>query len=89
MLENPKINMITPYMHHHFADALMQNKMREAAFFHIRYYWGGMVKEGADCFWALYDPTHQAPSPYGSEIIQSYCHAWSCTPAYFIRKYAK
>jgi hypothetical protein len=24
-------------------------------------------------------------SPYGDHHINSYCHAWSCTPSYFIR----
>ena len=26
-------------------------------------------------------------SPYGSVAINSYCHAWSATPTYLIRKY--
>ena len=26
-------------------------------------------------------------SPYGGTIVNSYCHAWSCGPAYFLRKY--
>ena len=26
-------------------------------------------------------------SPYGGKIIRSICHAWSCMPAYFLRKY--
>ncbi|MDV9959707.1 hypothetical protein RHJ81_18875 [Clostridioides difficile] len=46
-----------------------------------------MVKDGADCFWELYNPNDKYVSPYGSRIINSYCHAWSCTPSYFIRKY--
>ena len=24
-------------------------------------------------------------SPYGSPVVNSYCHAWSCTPAWFLR----
>ncbi|MFK4470291.1 hypothetical protein ABH897_000006 [Paenibacillus sp. RC73] len=35
----------------------------------------------------LYDPHNKAFSPYGSYLINSYCHAWSCTPTYLIRKY--
>jgi hypothetical protein len=50
-------------------------------------YWGGMIEKGADTFWEVYDPTNDFLSPYNSAIINSYCHAWSCTPVYFLRKY--
>ena len=50
-------------------------------------YWGEMVSDGADCFYELYDPNDKKMSPYGSRVINSYCHAWSGTPSYFIRKY--
>jgi hypothetical protein len=26
-------------------------------------------------------------SPYGDIHVNSYCHAWSCTPSYFFRTY--
>lgn len=50
-------------------------------------YWGGMANEGADTFWELYNPDNPNESPYGGTIVLSYCHAWSCAPAYFLRKY--
>lgn len=84
---NPKINMVTPYMHHHLVDALIQCDMKNEALSHMNAYWGAMVDDGADCFYELYDPENKNISPYGSRIINSYCHAWSCTPSYFIRKY--
>lgn len=84
---NPEINMVTPYMHHHLVDALIQCGMEEEALHHMNAYWGAMVEDGADCFYELYDPENKNISPYGSRIINSYCHAWSCTPSYFIRKY--
>ena len=74
-------------MYHHFIEALILNDRKEEALKYIRYYWGGMLEDGADCFWELYDPENKYVSPYGSRIINSYCHAWSCTPTYFIRKY--
>lgn len=86
-IKNPDIRMITPYMNHHYVDALVQCQMLEEAKTYIKYYWGGMVKENADCFWELFDPENKYVSPYGSRIINSYCHAWSCTPSLFIRKY--
>lgn len=50
-------------------------------------FWGGMADKGADTFWEAYDPTNDFISPYNFYPINSYCHAWSCTPVYFIRKY--
>lgn len=85
--ESPKIGMVTPYMYHHFIEALVLSGMKEEAICYMNEYWGGMVREGADCFYELYDPKDPEASPYGSRVINSYCHAWSCTPSYFIRKY--
>ena len=61
--------------------------MKDAALEAIDGYWGQMIDDGADCYFELYDPQNKYVSPYGSRIINSYCHAWSGTPAYFIRKY--
>lgn len=84
---NPKINIVTPYMYHHFIDALIQCGMIDLARVKMEEYWGKMADLGADCFFELFDLDDPYVSPYGSRIINSYCHAWSCTPAYFIRKY--
>ncbi|WP_260870997.1 alpha-L-rhamnosidase-related protein [Paenibacillus xylanexedens] len=81
------IGMATPYMVHHYVDALVLSGQREKAMEQIRKYWGGMLKNGADTFWELYDPEDKTFSPYGSNLVNSYCHAWSCTPSYFIRRY--
>lgn len=87
MAENPAIPMVTPYMYHYFIDALMENGLQDQALEAMKSYWGGMVRAGADTFWELYDPKDPYASPYGSRAINSFCHAWSGTPAYFIRKY--
>ncbi|KRE64654.1 alpha-L-rhamnosidase-related protein [Paenibacillus sp. Soil750] len=83
----PEIGMTTPYMYHHLIEALFESGRSEKALEQIRAYWGEMVKDGADCFWEIYNPNDKKLSPYGSNLINSYCHAWSCTPTYFIRKY--
>lgn len=83
----PKIKIVTPYMYHHLVDALIQNDMKKEALECMESYWGEMIEDGADCFFELYDPENKTVSPYGSRVINSYCHAWSCTPSYFIRKY--
>ncbi len=79
--------MVTPYMYHNYVDALLQAGMEEKALCVLRAYWGGMADQGADTFWELYDPADPDASPYGGTIVNSYCHAWSCAPAYFLRKY--
>lgn len=83
MLEAEK--MVTPYLYHHYVDALLSVGERDQALNVLRSYWGGMVKQGADTFWELYDPSNPNESPYGGTIVNSFCHAWSCTPAYFLR----
>ncbi|KRF03670.1 sugar hydrolase [Paenibacillus sp. Soil766] len=88
MLHYPNpISMNTPYMYHHLIEALILSGSKERAVEQLHYYWGGMIEDGADCFWELYNPQDKSYSPYGSNLINSYCHAWSCTPTYFVRKY--
>ncbi|GJM68621.1 alpha-L-rhamnosidase [Paenibacillus macerans] len=88
LFENPPaIGPNTPYMYHHLIEALLVTGNKEKALEQMRAYWGEMVKDGADTFWEVYNPQEKRLSPYGSNLINSYCHAWSCTPTYFIRKY--
>lgn len=81
------MNMVTPYMVHNYVDALLKAGRQEKALSVLRSYWGGMAELGADTFWELFDPADPDASPYGGTIVNSYCHAWSCAPAYFLRKY--
>lgn len=77
---------VTPYLYHYYLEALMLCGEREKALDLIRIYWGGMADAGADTFWEFYAPDSCDFSPYGGAIVNSYCHAWSCSPAYFLRK---
>jgi hypothetical protein len=74
-----------PYLYHYMVDAMMRVGMKQDARALIERYWGGMVRAGADTFWEVYDPENPQLSPYGNTLVVSYCHAWSCTPAYFLR----
>ncbi len=76
-----------PYMYHYFIQALIHSDMKAEAKKMLVDYWGGMVNKGADTFWEVYDPANDFLSPYNFYPVNSYCHAWSCTPVYFIRKY--
>ena len=81
------MEMVTPYMYHNYVDALLAAGQKAKALEVLRTYWGGMAAEGADTFWELYNPANPDESPYGGTIVNSYCHAWSCAPAYFLRKF--
>ncbi|MBO7711838.1 MAG: cellobiose phosphorylase [Lachnospiraceae bacterium] len=81
------VKMVSPYMVHNYVDALICAGEEDAAIAYMCRYWGGMADQGADTFWELYNPENPQESPYGGTIVNSYCHAWSCGPAYFLRKY--
>jgi alpha-L-rhamnosidase len=76
-----------PYLYHYYTQALIDCGLKDDAKKLLTDYWGSMVTKGADTFWEVYDPKNEELSPYGFYPINSYCHAWSCTPVYFIRKY--
>lgn len=84
---NPSLGMVTPYMYHHYVEALLQCGMKQEAITCLKDYWGEMIRDGADTFFEVYDPKNKEASPYGGRIINSFCHAWSGTPSYFIRTY--
>jgi len=79
------VGMVTPYMMHHYIEALCRAGRGPEAREAMREYWGAMVDLGADTFWELFNPDDPDESPYGSPVVNSYCHAWSCTPTWFLR----
>ena len=81
------VAIVSPYLKHHYVQALIDTGRKEEARKVIKEYWGGMRKAGADTFWELYNPEDPKESPYGGTIVNSYCHAWSCGPAWFLKKY--
>lgn len=83
----PVTGIVTPYMYHHIVEALFEAGLKEEAVSLMKNYWGKMIDLGADTFWEAFDPDMPDYSPYGSPIVNSYCHAWSCTPVYLIKKY--
>lgn len=74
----------TPYGTHYLIDAMLICGMYDQAREYVLDYWGGMAEKGADTFWEAYDPENDFISPYNFYPLNSYCHAWSCTPVYFI-----
>ena len=95
MAENAEmVKPRSPYLYHYYLESLYlcgeNEKIKEV----IDDYWGGMVRKGADTFWEVYDPTDEFLTPYKNRdetsdfdyVVNSYCHAWSCTPVYFLRR---
>ena len=78
----------TPYATHYLIDAMLLCDMNQEARQYLIDYWGSMVQKGADTFWEAYDPKDDFISPYTFFPVNSACHAWSCTPVYFIHKYS-
>lgn len=75
----------TPYGYHYFVEALYRAGLRADADKTLLGYWGAMIEKGADTFWEAFMPGDDALSPYGNFLLNSYCHAWSCGPSYFLR----
>ncbi|MFT9213612.1 alpha-rhamnosidase [Liquorilactobacillus ghanensis] len=83
----PVKGIATPYMYHHITQALFEANLKDEAIKLMKNYWGKMIDLGADTYWEAFDPDNPNYSPYGSPIVNSYCHAWSCTPVYLLQKY--
>ena len=80
-------NIATPYMYHHIVEAIFEAGLKEEAVQLMKDYWGKMLSLGADTYWEAFDPDQTDYSPYGSPIVNSYCHEWSCTLVYLLSKY--
>ena len=74
------VKPVTPYLYHYVVEALIKAGAKREARALLEKYWGAMVEAGADTFWEIFDPANPLSSPYGDIHINSYCHAWSCTP---------
>ena len=85
--ENPDFGIHTPYLMHYYIDALYTNGLRERAIGEIKAFWGQLVDFGFDCCPEIFNPADHFESPYKAPEVNSACHAWSCTPIYWIRKY--
>lgn len=87
VMSNPKAEKpVTPYLHHYVIEALLAVGLQQEASTLLHAYWGGMIRKGADTFWEVYLPEDEHASPYKSHLMNSYCHAWSCTPTYLLRR---
>jgi len=79
----------SPYLYHHVVEALLTADMDMEAGAMLRKYWGAMIARGADTYDEVFDPDEPDLAPYLHPSLNSRCHAWSCTPVYFVRRYGK
>ncbi len=79
-----KYTMRTPYMRHFYIEALYNNGLKKEALDFISSFWGQIYDVGFDCCPEIFNPENEFESPYNAPEINSACHAWSCTPAYWI-----
>ena len=79
------VRLVSPYAHHYFVEALHEAGLHREADAHLVEYWGRMVELGADTFWEVFVPEDHRSTPYGTPLLNSYCHAWGCTPVCFLR----
>lgn len=86
LADETSIKPVTPFMNHYLVDAMFKAGMKAEAEAHIKSYWGSMVELGADTFWEVHVPGQPFVSATGGKLMDSYCHAWSCSPSYFIRE---
>jgi hypothetical protein len=91
VLMNDQVQKITtPYMRFYELAALAQSGQHDYVTGQVRDYWGGMLKDGATCFWEQYDPRQKAPeryAMYGKAFGKSLCHAWGASPLYLFGRY--
>ncbi len=78
--------MRTPYMMHYYIEALFNSSLKNEALEFIKDYWGKIADAGFDCCPEIFNPADEFESPYRAPEINSACHAWSCTPAYWLQK---
>ncbi|MFA7344098.1 MAG: hypothetical protein WC003_07320 [Terrimicrobiaceae bacterium] len=79
------IKPVNPGLYHLTLEALWMCGLEKEGIELLRSYWGGMIARGATTFWEIHDPERPLLSPYGNHLVNSYCHTWGCSPAWFIR----
>jgi alpha-L-rhamnosidase len=87
VLSQPSQYWVTPFFNYFVLNAMTQAGHRKEALDLVRSYWGGMVNEGATCFWEGYDPSWpkdhfhlylHADAVEGTFV--SLCHGWGAGP---------
>lgn len=78
-----------PYLMHYVLEALWMLGRQDEALARLRAYWQPMCDAGLDVCPEVWDIEDEKRSPYGSHLLNSYCHAWSCTPIWFFSIFSR
>ncbi len=81
------IRPISPYAAHTVIEALLHCGLESRAAALLRDFWGAILEAGADTFPEIWNPADGRATPYGTPLMNSHCHAWSCTPTFFLRAF--
>ena len=84
------VKITTPYFKLYELIAMCKLGDMEKVQDYIRFYWGGMLDEGATTVWERYDPEatmEEALAMYGMKYGTSLCHAWGSGPIYLLGRY--
>lgn len=87
---NRYVQITTPYFKLYELIAMCKLGDFEKVQDYIRFYWGGMLEQGATTVWERYDPEatkEEALAMYGMKYGTSLCHAWGSGPIYLLGRY--
>lgn len=86
---NQEIKLVhdMPFNENLLLEDLFENDLRAEGIAELKRYYGFMIDHGADTFWEIMNFTDARKSPYGSYLVNSYCHGWGSYPSYLIRKF--
>lgn len=90
LMNDQVLKITTPYMRFYELAALAESGQQDYVTRQIKDYWGGMLRDGATCFWEQYDPKQKGVerfAMYGKAFGMSLCHAWGASPLYLLGRY--
>lgn len=79
---------VSPYLQHYLLEAYWHCGDIESGLDLLDNYWGNMISTGTSTFFEVFKPDDPFFSSYKDAMVNSACHAWSCTPVWFLQQTA-
>jgi len=76
----PTTNKLNPFFNYFLLETAFSLNQREWALEFIKWYWGGMAKEGASTWWEFYNPVLNTKASFSSSL----CHGYGVAPNIYI-----
>ena len=89
LAEDSLVAPMSPYLQHFLLEACRLVGNEEALHQVLQRYWGAILKTGASTFYEVFKMDDPFYSPYKQAWVNSACHAWSCTPVFFLAHNAR